>query len=397
MPAQTVIKVRRDTAANWISADPTLASGEIGFETDTNQLKIGNGTSAWTVLPYASGAGGASVEISETAPTDPEQGDVWFNSTDGRAYIYYDSTWVDLNPGIAGPIGPAGIVTSTTAPSDTSVVWLDTDEVPDVPVPAGGTDGQVLKKTSSTDYATAWENTILHSATAPADTSAIWYNTEDGNAYVYYDGFWVSISGLPSGVPAGGTAGQVLVKSNSTDYATQWVAPFGLQLIRSATVSGVNTLSIGSNADPIFSSTYDNYRVLISSNNSTDAARSWTLRMRANTTDESGTVYNQMATGIDRAGTAQNNVSVNATSGAIHNNCNLGAFRAHTSFDLSSPFLTQETNLVGSNVGFNATNSVHQTFGVIVATNTSYNGLTITNSSGNFLDGTIEIYGYKKA
>lgn len=171
----------------------------------------------------------------------------------------------------------------------------------------------------------------------------------------------------------------------------------GLELIRAATITGVNTLSLGSNADPIFSSTYNNYRVLVSSNNSTDAARSWTLRMRANTTDESGAVYNQMATGIDRAGGAQNNVSVNATSGSIHNNCNLGALRAHTSFDLSSPFLSQETNLVGSNVGFNATNSVHQTFGVIVATNTSYNGLTITNSSGNFLDGTIEIYGYKKA
>jgi hypothetical protein len=200
-----------------------------------------------------------------------------------------------------------------------------------------------------------------------------------------------------AGVPVGGTTGQVLAKSSGTDYATQWVAPSGLELIRSATITGVNTLSIGSNADPIFSSAYDNYRVLISSNNSTDGARTWAIRMRANTTDESGSVYNQMATGIDRAGTAQNNVSVNATLGVVHNNCNLGAYRAHTSFDLSSPFLTQETNLVGSNVGFNATNSVHQTFGVIVATNTSYNGLTVTNTSGNFLDGTIQIYGYKKA
>ena len=108
MPAQTVIQIRRDTGANWTSVDPILASGEIGFETDTNQLKVGNGSDEWSVLPYASGAGGASVEISETAPADPESGDVWFNSTDGRAYIYYDSTWVDLNPGIAGPEGPQG-------------------------------------------------------------------------------------------------------------------------------------------------------------------------------------------------------------------------------------------------------------------------------------------------
>lgn len=56
MPVQTRIQIRRDTAANWTSANPTLASGEIGFETDTNKLKVGNGSSAWTSLAYASGS-----------------------------------------------------------------------------------------------------------------------------------------------------------------------------------------------------------------------------------------------------------------------------------------------------------------------------------------------------
>jgi hypothetical protein len=56
MPAQTVIQIRRDTASNWTSTNPTLASGEIGFETDTNQLKVGNGSTVWTSLAYASGA-----------------------------------------------------------------------------------------------------------------------------------------------------------------------------------------------------------------------------------------------------------------------------------------------------------------------------------------------------
>jgi hypothetical protein len=114
MPAQTVIQIRRDTAANWESTDPTLASGEIGFDTTNNQIKIGNGSDEWTVLDYASG--GASVQISETAPADPDAGNVWFNSTDGRAYIYYDSVWVDLNPGIAGPAGKFTV--SETAPED---------------------------------------------------------------------------------------------------------------------------------------------------------------------------------------------------------------------------------------------------------------------------------------
>ena len=53
MPAQTVIKLRRDTAANWTSTDPTLAAGEAGFESDSNKLKIGDGSTAWTSLGYA--------------------------------------------------------------------------------------------------------------------------------------------------------------------------------------------------------------------------------------------------------------------------------------------------------------------------------------------------------
>jgi hypothetical protein len=48
------IQLRRDTAANWTSANPTLASGELGFETDTGKFKIGNAAgTAWTSLSYA--------------------------------------------------------------------------------------------------------------------------------------------------------------------------------------------------------------------------------------------------------------------------------------------------------------------------------------------------------
>ena len=46
------IQQRRDTAANWTSANPTLAQGEIGFELDTNKFKIGDGSTAWTALAY---------------------------------------------------------------------------------------------------------------------------------------------------------------------------------------------------------------------------------------------------------------------------------------------------------------------------------------------------------
>lgn len=57
MAAQTVIKLRRDTAANWTSANPTLASGEQGLETDTGKVKIGNGSTAWASLSYSNPGG----------------------------------------------------------------------------------------------------------------------------------------------------------------------------------------------------------------------------------------------------------------------------------------------------------------------------------------------------
>lgn len=53
MPAITTIKLRRGTAAQWTSANPVLAAGEIGLETDTRRTKYGNGSQAWSALPYS--------------------------------------------------------------------------------------------------------------------------------------------------------------------------------------------------------------------------------------------------------------------------------------------------------------------------------------------------------
>lgn len=52
------IKLRRGTAAEWTATNPVLAVGEPGVETDTNKLKIGNGSSVWTSLSYSVGSGG---------------------------------------------------------------------------------------------------------------------------------------------------------------------------------------------------------------------------------------------------------------------------------------------------------------------------------------------------
>jgi hypothetical protein len=53
MAVVTQIQIRRGTAAQWTSANPTLAAGEFGYESDTGKFKIGTGSTAWTSLSYS--------------------------------------------------------------------------------------------------------------------------------------------------------------------------------------------------------------------------------------------------------------------------------------------------------------------------------------------------------
>ena len=57
MAVVTQIQVRRGTASQWTSTNPTLAAGEFGFETDTLKLKCGNGSTAWNSLAYTGSDG----------------------------------------------------------------------------------------------------------------------------------------------------------------------------------------------------------------------------------------------------------------------------------------------------------------------------------------------------
>ena len=46
------IQFRRDIETNWTAANPLLSQGELGFETDTNRFKIGDGSTYWVDLEY---------------------------------------------------------------------------------------------------------------------------------------------------------------------------------------------------------------------------------------------------------------------------------------------------------------------------------------------------------
>ena len=132
-----IIQLRRDTAANWTSVDPTLAHGEMGWEIDTGKVKIGDGTTEWTSLPY----GGI---VGPQGPQGP-QGDEGPQGPVGGTGPKGDTG--DMGPkGDTGDTGPAGAAGQG--------------------VPTGGSTGQALTKASDANYDTQW-------STLPAASTSI--------------------------------------------------------------------------------------------------------------------------------------------------------------------------------------------------------------------------------
>lgn len=87
----TKIKLRRDTATNWTTANPVLAIGEPGIETNTLRIKLGDGVSNWAALPYATNglAGGISLQSLSAinSGTPAGSGSLAYNSNTG-AFTY---------------------------------------------------------------------------------------------------------------------------------------------------------------------------------------------------------------------------------------------------------------------------------------------------------------------
>jgi hypothetical protein len=167
--------------------------------------------------------------ISPTAPTSAKNGDVWYNSSNGISYVYYDdgnsSQWVQL-------IAMSGA--SINSINDISDVTI-TDPF----------NGQIISYNSILNQ---WVNsTIDVSATTISDTSPVepqqgdaWFDSSTGYLYIYY---------------TDGTSGQwVEVKANSADTAAlesrvdnlEAKADFPIQL-NTQTISANYTIPAGYN------------------------------------------------------------------------------------------------------------------------------------------------------
>ena len=55
-----IIQIKRGLSTAWASVNPVLAQGEFGYESDTESLKVGDGTTSWNALAYISSVAAAS-------------------------------------------------------------------------------------------------------------------------------------------------------------------------------------------------------------------------------------------------------------------------------------------------------------------------------------------------
>lgn len=78
---------RRGQASDWASSNPTLGDGEIGFERDTNKIKIGDGTKTWNLLSYFSGDTAGAVKLDALVWNVKDHNVKGDGATDDRAAI----------------------------------------------------------------------------------------------------------------------------------------------------------------------------------------------------------------------------------------------------------------------------------------------------------------------
>jgi len=147
VPQITQIQVRRDPASTWTSVNPTLASGEIGFETDTGKLKIGTGSTAWNSLTYVTDGSKLTGTIAaSTATTATNVSGIVLGANGGT--------------GVANTGKTITVSGNTTVGSSTNTVSLATTGNTSVTLPTSGTligsnDSKTVTATMLSDYATA--------------------------------------------------------------------------------------------------------------------------------------------------------------------------------------------------------------------------------------------------
>jgi microcystin-dependent protein len=204
-------------------------------------------------------------------------------------------------------------------------------------------------------------------------------------------------------IPAGGTTGQVFIKSSATNYDATWAtpAPAGLVPIIPTSVTTVSgSASINSttglitftstgtlNINGAFSSAYNYYKIIhISSGSNVNIQLAMQLRASgvnyATANQRSHALYYQVNSGAQNAGGSESATAL--TIGWVNGVANsLNAINV----DLYNPFNPTQTTYTS-----NFTSYVSGTVGGGVPTTTQYDGISIQSAGTH--SGTVKIYGY---
>jgi hypothetical protein len=269
----------------------------------------------------------------------------------------------------------------------------------------GGTTGQILAKASNTDMDFTWVTNDVGDITAvTAGTGISGGGTSGAVTITNSMATEITASGdIIVGTGSGtfdnlpiGTTGQILTADTTVSpYKVKWATPAtsasGLTLISTTSFSAQTSQSFNN----VFSSTYDNYKIIMTTYGSADQNMQW--RFRASGTDNTSANYYYAIWGASAASgavSADNNAAA-ATSMIFAGNNN-SAQRQLISMDVISPMSTTSTkgilyNFVRSRTGIFGGNG----WGLLDVAGTAFDGFTIIPNSGN-TTGTVSIYGWSK-
>jgi hypothetical protein len=157
----------------------------------------------------------------------------------------------------------------------------------------------------------------------------------------------------------------------------------GLWLVKTQTIgTAVSSVTVTG----AFSSTYDNYQIILSGGQSS-AAGNFLLQLGSATTEYYGSYYYDEYTGLN-TGTARRNNNANlyvGTSGGTNNG------RQQVTMTVTSPQKTERTTVSGFNYG----SGFAGWFAGEQFSATSFTAFTILISTGTMTGGTIRVYGYR--
>jgi hypothetical protein len=188
------------------------------------------------------------------------------------------------------------------------------------------------------------------------------------------------------------TPGQILTSAYVNNNINS-----GLVYVGSSTFTASSTVSI----DSLFSSTYDNYRVELQWLQNTTTGTVY-VKFRTGGADvstaygfRSGGNYRTGGTNFFAAYANQNDLSGVA---GIQLGAAQSTTRGYACFDILSPNLAQQTNLMGQYMGASdATNTfLNLTIGGWQDSTTQMTGMSILASAGT-MTGTVTVQGYRKA